>query len=112
MLVFDVGGVVEGVVHIPVAVGVRDALDGPCSRFPQGNSGISPLDNQDEEVLLALFLGRLFLFPLVDTALQTPDDKAHDRARNTHSRDKSKHYLAQADVYFHWISPLYSVTTL
>lgn len=76
LLVFDVGGVVQGVVHIPVTVSARDALDGPCGRFPQGNSGIGPLDNQDEEVLLALFLCRLFLFPLVDAALQPPDDKA------------------------------------
>ena len=63
LLVFDVGGVVQGVVHIPVTVGVGDALDGPCSRFPQGNSGIGPLDNQDEEVLFGPVPGPPVPFP-------------------------------------------------
>lgn len=95
LLVFDVGGVVQGVVHIPVAVGVRDALDGPCSRFPQGNSGIVPWTIRTKRSFWPCSWAACSFSRLSMRALQPPDDKAHDRARNTHSRDKGKHHLAR-----------------
>lgn len=40
---FDLGGIVEGRVHITVAVGVRDPLHGSGRGFSEGDRGVYSL---------------------------------------------------------------------
>ena len=60
--VFDFGSVVEGRVHIPVTMRVRDALHGPGRRLAEGDGCRRALNGDDLEIFTGTLSGRcLFL---------------------------------------------------
>ena len=85
--VFDFGSVVEGRVHIPVTMRVRDALHGPGSRLAESDGCRRALNGDDLEIFTGTLSGRclflpfgllglLLLLALLDPVLEHPEAEA------------------------------------
>ena len=78
LLVFYLGRVVEGRVHIPVALGVRDALHGLGCGLSEGDGRVGALDGKELKLLpgvfalLSLCAGRRLLLLSLFLALLDP----------------------------------------
>lgn len=68
LLVFDAGGVLQCRVHIPVTVGIRNALDGLRGGFSEGDAGPGALNENEDQFLLILILLVLGLLFVLDPA--------------------------------------------
>ena len=105
LFVFYLGRVVEGRVHIPVALGVRDALHGLGCGLSEGDGRVGALDGKELKLLPGVFallslcagcrllLLSLFL-ALLDPVLQQPEEKAGHGSRDPHHGDQA------ADAHF------------
>ena len=103
--VFDFGSVVEGRVHIPVTMCVRDALHGPGRRLAEGDGCRRALNGDDLEIFTGTLSGRclflsfgllglLLLLALLDPVLEHPEAEAGHGRRDPQKDDE------RADVDF------------
>ena len=95
LAVLDLRGIVQRVAHVPIAMGVGNALDGLRGRFSERDGGVDALDERHIQFLSRPFDLRAFVLPPVDAPPEQPEAEARNRRRDAEERGK----LYDVDVH-------------